>query len=83
MIRSQTEKIPPQPVTCGRVGGGGVGSGSDGRRECAAAARQVTFSASGDFRFDSRAAARRQSEFPTRSLVAAGRTTSVIGGAII
>lgn len=22
MIRSQTEKIPPQPVTCGCVGGG-------------------------------------------------------------
>lgn len=54
------EKIPLQPVTCGCVGGGGVGSGSEGRQECAAAAREVTFSASGDFRFNTRAAVRRQ-----------------------
>lgn len=60
-----------------------MGNGSGGRRECAAAAREVTFSASGDFRFNGLAAARRQSKFPTGSPVAAGRTTSVIGGAII
>lgn len=84
MIRSQTEKIPPQPVTCGCVGGGEGEGGQRVRGKARVHARSyVTFSASGDFRFNARAA-RRQSEFPTGSPVAAVETTrSAIGGAII
>lgn len=58
---------------CWRGGREREGSGSEGKRECAAAARScVTFSASGDFRFNARAA-RQQSRVSDRITGGCGR----------
>lgn len=87
MIRSQTEKIPPQPVTCGCVGGGGGRGRAAGQRESESARQplarvsrsvpQVISDLMPELRGNNQ-------EFPTGSPVAAVETTiSAIGGAII
>lgn len=82
MIRSQTEKIPPQSVTCRCVGvGAGWAAGhweGESVRQPLARSRSVP-----QVILDLILAVRRQSEFPTGSPVVARQSTSVIGGVII